>query len=596
MYRRPLTTDWAVWVTDESKNMMRLSGMSSGSKMRFLPSLLGLPALALMCTSAFAQQAPDAGSILREQPRLPAAAPKASPVKPSAVQEPARSGPRLMVKGFRIQGASLIPAAELNDQLKDFVGQERSFPELQRAATELIAYYAQKGYLARVVLPPQDVVDGVVTLVVTEGRRGALRVEKTAAPRVDAGRVQAFIDRRLGSGAVMNVAALEEALNILNDQPGVAVRSSIAPGATEGAVDLEVTAEGKPLTAFSISADNRGARASGESQLTGIASLINPTGNFDAASLLVNESQGTSFGRADYSLAAGNSGLRLGVNASALRYRLVQSTFSALQANGTAATVGLNASYPLIRRNDLSLALTASLDEKQLTDRTVAGETGNRRVSVGTMGLNGAVVDGAFGGGATQFEVIVHAGDSDQRNAGALAADLATRRVQGSYTKLAYSVRRSQIVGRDWNLSAGLRGQLADRNLDSTERFVLGGPSGVRAYPVGEAAADEGWLLTLSLARRIAERVNASVFVDTGGVTLNHSLWNNWNAANPRLPNRYQLSGAGVGVDWRFATQGVLNFSIAAPIGSNPGRDVADLNVDGRKKGARAWLSVNLLF
>lgn len=553
--------------------------------------------LALSCGVTLAQQPPDAGSLLRDQPKPPpVVVPKPAPIAPPAATMPADGGPTILVRGFRVQGATLIPASELAEQLKDFVGQELTIAQLQRAAPTLIAYYAQKGYLARVVLPPQEVKDGIVVISVIEGRRGSLRIEPKDGARVDADRVRGFVENRLGGGEMMNLATLEEALYILNDQPGVTARSSIAPGQGEGAVDILVSAEDKRLWNFSVGADNRGARASGPAQVNGSVGLANPTGLFDAASVLVNASQGATFLRGDYSLAAGNSGLRVGANASALDYRLVQSTFSALQANGTARTAGLNAAYPIFRQSERSLAWNASFDTKQLRDLTVAGETSNRNVRVAAAGLAGFANDATFGGGSNQYEVIVSAGKSDQRNAAALAADAVTRQVQGSYSKLNYSLRRLQALGGDWSVSAALRGQLASKNLDSSERFVLGGPSGVRAYPVGEAAADEGWLLSLALGWRASEQLAASLFVDTGSVTLNHNLWAGWNAANPQLQNRYQLSGAGIGIDWRFAAQATATLAVARPIGSNPGRDINNRNIDGGTNGTRAWLSVNLQF
>jgi hemolysin activation/secretion protein len=42
-----------------------------------------------------------------------------------------------------------------------------------------------------------------------------------------------------------------------------------------------------------------------------------------------------------------------------------------------------------------------------------------------------------------------------------------------------------------------LSGQRASQNLDSSEKFSLGGPNSVRAYGPGEAATDDGNLVTL---------------------------------------------------------------------------------------------------
>lgn len=577
------------------KNFAGPSGLRLPS--RALASVLAGSLLALCCGVLQAQQPPDAGGLLRDQPKPPpVVAPKPAPAAPAAAPGPADGGPKVVVRSFRIVGASLIPDAELAEQLKDFVGEELTLAQLQRAAPTLIAYYARKGYLARVVLPPQEIKDGIVIINVIEGRRGSLRIDRKDGARVDAARAQGFVERRLGAGEAMNIADLEEALNILNDQPGVTARASIAPGSAERAVDVVVSVEDRPLLSIALGADNRGARASGAQQLNGTLSLANPTGLFDAASVLVNASRGTTFGRIDYSLAAGNSGLRLGVNAAALDYDLVQPEFKALQANGTARTAGLSAAYPLFRQAARSLSLAASLDDKRLRDLTVAGETSNRLVRVAGIGLSGFANDAAFGGGTTQYDAGFGWGKSDQRNTAALAADATTRQVQGSYSKFNYSLRRLQSLGDDWSLSATLRGQNASKNLDSTERFVLGGPSAVRAYPVGEAAADEGWLLSLGLNWRANEQLSTSLFVDTGGVKLNDKLWAGWNAGNPRLQNDYRLSGAGIGIDWRFVTQGIVSFVIASPIGRNPGRDANDRNVDGGTNGTRGWISINLQF
>lgn len=140
---------------------------------------------------AFAQQTPrpDAGSILRDQPSPatpPARPPLAAPAAPQA-EEP-DTGPKIKVLGFRITGATLIPEAELIGQLKELVGQEANFRQLRVSALLLIGYYAQKGYLARVFLPPQDIEDGIVNLTVIEGRRGVLRIENKGQ-RIDAERV-----------------------------------------------------------------------------------------------------------------------------------------------------------------------------------------------------------------------------------------------------------------------------------------------------------------------------------------------------------------------------------------------------------------------
>jgi hemolysin activation/secretion protein len=310
----------------------------------------------------------------------------------------------------------------------------------------------------------------------------------------------------------------------------------------------------------------------------------------------MNTSEGTDYVRADYSLAVGDSGLRLGVNASYLRYRLIQDSFDALDADGSAKTAGLIASYPLARRSDFNLSLTGSIDHERLIDRTVAGETSNRHVTFASIGLSGYALSPSLGDGATIFGAALTVGDSDQRNAAARAVDQATRRVQGSFTKLGYNAGYQYPFSNATSLVATLRGQFANKNLDSSARMSLGGPNAVRAYPTGEALGDEAWLAGLALSHKLGDTLAANVFLDTGGVTLNRNTWANWNAANPRLDNRYTLSGIGVGLDWRVGPA-VVTASVATPLGSNPGRDANDKNIDGSPQHrTRGWIGANAQF
>ena len=559
-----------------------------------LPFVALVPLLILFPSLVWA--APDAGDILRQQPKPPAVAPAQPPVTPAVPAEAEKdTGPKILVKGFRIQGAHLIPEAELAAQLKDVIGKELSFRQLRGTTFVLIAYYAQKGYLARVILPEQDIKDGIVTLQVVEGKRGSLHIN-SSGERIDAARVERFIDRRLANGDAMSIASLGEALNILNEQPGVAATSSLAPGKGEGDIDLLVTAVGKPLLGANLGLNNNGAAGTGELQASGGVILSNPTGRFDAASLTANVSNGTTYGRLDYSLAVGDAGLRLGANASHLYYHLTQASYSALNSTGSADTAGLTASYPVARRAEFNLSLTGSYDDKRLVDNTVAGETGNRHVTVSNIGLSGYTMgnpDSLFGSGVMSFGANLAFGNSDQRNAAALTTDSTTRKVQGSFSKVAYNAGYLRALTSNWSVNATLHGQIASKNLDSTERFNLGGPNGVRAYSVGEATGDDGWLLSLTASDKLSDALSANLFFDTGGIRLNRNTWANWNAANTNLPNTYQLSDLGAGFDWRISPTAFFSASIATPLGSNPGRDSNGHNIDGAGSHVRGWFSFN---
>ncbi len=552
----------------------------------------------LPMSGVYAQTAPDAGRLLQEQPKPPAArpatapslAPKASP----AIKAPA--GPSFLLKGIRFSGATLIPDAELQSQVSPFIGETINFAVLEAFANQLTGYYLQKGYLARIVVPTQDVRNGIVEMKVVEGVRGNLRIDRKGQ-RVDEGRVAAFIDHRLAKGDLFSVFQLESAISILNEQPGVQVQSSLQQGAKEAETDVVVLVADKPLWSGGAGINNYGSRASGEIQAQGSLTLNNPTGSFDAATLLVNLSEGVTYGRADYSLAVGNSGLRVGANVSSLDYSLVQSNFASLDLSGSARTYGIYASYPLARTPTRSLYLMASQDIKKLVDLSGAFETGNREVRTTSLGVSGTLLHllGVLNT-QTNFGASLNFGESDERNAAALAVDNATRGVNGGFTKLAFNLGNQGEFNPQWSYIVALRGQFAGQNLDSSERMSLGGPTGIRAYPGGEALGDEGWLLNVNLRRSLGDATRATLFYDAGGIRLNKTTWANWNAGNPGLENSYTLSGVGASLDWLLRRSAVLSVIVATPVTSNPGRDANGNNADGKNERIRAWVSLNAQF
>jgi hemolysin activation/secretion protein len=175
------------------------------------------------------------------------------------------------------------------------------------------------------------------------------------------------------------------------------------------------------------------------------------------------------------------------------------------------------------------------------------------------------------------------AGDLDIRTPAALAIDQATARTNGNYGKLAYNVSRLQNITENFSLYAGINGQFASKNLDISEKMGLGGPYAVRAYPVGEAYADEGYVVNLEARYRLP-KFSQSIpgqlyligFVDTGSVKLFENPWFTG-------PNHRTLSATGLGVNWVDYN----NFTVSAYWATKLGNERATAAPD---KGSRFWL------
>ena len=156
--------------------------------------------------------APDAGTILQDiekqhsKPSLKPSTPTITQqVQPHASGE---TGVKVVVRSFKISGNTLVTSQELENALSEFVGKSLGFNELQGAATAIADYYRQKGYTARAFLPPQEVTNGVIEIVVLEGKLSGIEIESQASKRLKPEIARRTIESSQPVGEVLSMAKL----------------------------------------------------------------------------------------------------------------------------------------------------------------------------------------------------------------------------------------------------------------------------------------------------------------------------------------------------------------------------------------------------
>ena len=136
----------------------------------------------LLCTNAWAQQRPNAGS-LQERPKQIPSLP--TPGAPSVTLPQAKStdavdsGVRLTPAGFRFQGNTIFSAADLSPLVEGYLNKLTDLAGLKSAAAAVRNYYLERGYLlTNVYIPEQafSVVKGTVTIAVVESRVGRVNL------------------------------------------------------------------------------------------------------------------------------------------------------------------------------------------------------------------------------------------------------------------------------------------------------------------------------------------------------------------------------------------------------------------------------------
>jgi hemolysin activation/secretion protein len=554
--------------------------------------LSGLSAAALSQTTPVI---PDAGSLLREterqQRQLPKPGPQAIPAAPASA---AQAGVRIHVKAFKLSGHSLIAESELQAVLAPWVGKESSFAELQSAANALTEHYRRHGWFVRVQLPAQDVNDGIITLNILEGRLGAVRIDDGGkALRIDRNFVSESMTERQKPGDPLNLDALERSSNILNDTPGVTVATVLAPGDKPGDTDAMVKVADKPPLTGSAQIDNQGARSTGSDKLSLGGTLDNPSGKGDQIALNGNASRGSTYLKLSYSLPVGRDGLRVGGNVSQMNYRLL-GDFAKSDTRGDATTWGINAYYPLQRAATANTGLSLAYDNKDYNVKHNLDAAPGKKANIVIASLTGDLLDGFGAGGMTLWGINLTAGNIDlDGNAKNAFADAKGPDTAGSFYKLGYSLARLQRLDGKTTLWASFNGQTAGKNLDASEQMGLGGPAGVRAYPVMESTGDDGWLATLELRYSLSPELQLTGFYDHGQMRVRHDYDYDTTGA---LRNG-TLKGWGIGLNYTLAGNYALRASWARRLGDNPFADANTGNdQDGSKDLNRFWLTAMKFF
>ena len=555
---------------------------------------IGLAILAAV-SFAHAQTPPDAGALRQQIERqLPQALPgERKPLSALPQEYKPAPGLTVTVKQFRFAGNILLTAEQLAPAVSSFLNRPLDFAGLQQATAAVSEAYRAAGWLVRVYLPRQEIQDGIVTLQIVEGIFGKVRIEGTPPSRLAAGRAEATIAAAQPAGQALNAAALDRAMLVLDDLPGIAVSGNLAPGSGQAETDLVLKVVDEPLMNGEVGLDNTGSRATGEDQLTANAYLNSPLKFGDQLVANFIHAEGSDYLRLAYSAPVGHNGLRFGISASRLDYDVVTREFDGADVKGKSTAKGVNVQYPLIRSRTQNLYLSAAYDDKAFDNEFAGATTTRYDIRNFTLGLIGNRFDRWGGGGANFASLNLTAGEVDLDGSPNKAADAATTQTHGNFTKLRYALSRQQALTPDLSLYALLTGQFADKNLDSAEKFYLGGAYGVRAYPANEGGGSEGTLLNLELRWRAMTNLVVTGFYDWGSVKINE---NNNFAGAPAL-NRYELEGLGASVAWTGPLGLTLKGSYAHRLGNNPNRDATTgKDQDGSLDKNRFWLTASLPF
>ena len=529
---------------------------------------------------------PDAGALLQQLLPLtqPAAGSGGSGLmfeQTDGTRSNLPSSDAILVQRIRITRNTLFDTKTLLALVAHAEGRRLTLSQLGELAGLITKYYRSHGYpLARAIIPAQTVASGLVRIEVIEAHFGQIQLDNSSQVRDVV--LQAIL-ANLRSGQDISEAELNYALLLLSDLAGVKVDARLKPGRVPGTSDLLVLTQPGPALSASITQNNTGDKYTGRQRLGGALNINNPLHRGDVLGLTaLSSGVGINYARVTYESILNGLGTRMGGAYSSFNYALGDA-LAPLQAHGTAQEQSLWLRQPFIRGKDNNVYVQLQYEGLKLRDHVDVSQIRNdRSLENWSLNLFGDIRDQLLAGGINSWSLNWISGRVAFDDVAAQQINGATANTNGQFSKLILNLARLQGLNSTTTLYLKVAAQSASKNLDSSQKFALGGLYGVRAYDAGALSGDTGYLvnaeLRYELSRAWQGQWQAVIFLDSGHAVINKFPW-------IAGPNSVTLSGTGVGLNWTGPNQWSVRTALAVPIGSRT-------ELVSASKSPRAWIEV----
>jgi len=466
--------------------------------------------------------------------------------------KPPASNKKIQVDKFILSGNSLFDDSALLGVIGKYVGTPITIEELYQAADDLQAFYRQQGYLlASVYVPAQKVSSGTVRLEIIEGRISGILIEG----ELDSYRAD-FLIQQFGTsnlGEIVSRQMLEERILLLNDLPGLTAKTVIVPGDEYGTSDLIIQVEEDRSSAV-LRLNNYGRKSLGENRVEAgwlYANLFAQADQLNLSAIVAEDSR-MYFVRIDYDALLNTHGTRAGGSVSAFDYDVDTdeiNLFGELEGDGN--NIRVFVTHPLMRQQRNRLDFTTALRFNETTeDGDLAISDDTTDVDLLDLSLHWQPLhrNGSFSSLAATFTT------NFEDNPDGLEDDAVKAKIVLDYSYL-------MPFARTWFWRLGVRLGYSEDPLPDIERFRLGGPGNVRAYPATEIGGDRGQLYNVDLGKR---------FNLSGKTNMIARVFTDWGEVERILPfagedKKEELSGYGAGLLFDFGGKHSLDLEVATP-------------------------------
>lgn len=504
--------------------------------------------------------------------------------------------PAFYVKKINLTGETVDDRyGELAGILASYENKDMDIAAMRRLQGDVTKFLHDSGFtVCQAVIPPQEVKNGELEVKIYIARYDTItRVpipdeEKKRRPRV-ADRVLDRYVSQIKPGEQIRDIRLEKTLNRLNDLPGVQARANLFPGSKAGTTGLNIDIERRPVWNNYVFWDNGGTRATGRYRYGFYTEINNPGQQGDKIGISGMASNGDLLGGSiKYETPVGYRGTRMGVAFSLTDYDSLDELSGTSYFNTRGRSFGF--SYygytPIYRDKSNRVHATWGYDYRRMRSKFTNDDykkllpnlrENKRHGHVGHVGINGSEYEkNRF----TCYDLTYWFGnvttDSDFSGNRGSDTDGVFHKATANFTHIIFDGKANYRV----NMSA----QIANRKLDSSERFYIGGMNSVRAYPGSEFSGDNAFYWCAEARHQIGniKGLEFAAFIEGADAYRKRAEANG-------IAHR-TLQGWGLGLRYRKDNDWHITFDWARPINRDK------VTTENKQSKYRMWLQVYKMF
>ncbi len=524
---------------------------------------------------------------------------------------------RFTLKEIIFKNAKLLDTVSLQNACSEFLNQELDIEDLESIKAKVIAAYRKQGYVVETILPEQDLTDGTLIIDIIEAKVGKFFIVPDADLEISDSlfqRIQGAIAQNNPPDSPLDLNDFERIALLISDLNGIIPIPSIKAGDEIGTTDLILRLSKKPLFRGIALVDNTGSSNTGLSRLSTQLSWSSPFHRGELIALSTSKNENSTFFRLGYTtpITIGNSwsGTIWDINATHMQYEILSKAvdLGTLEPpSGQSKSFSTEVSQPLYRSLSANLSVSAGYLQREAADKDRNIYDTDTKITTGevyTLGINGNYFDSFLMGGVNQFSLKVNRGVSKYIGNQSTIETSNQDGAAGRFWKTVFSVARQQSFKNSWSLTSTLQAQQANKNLESSEKFTLGGANSIRAFPGSEGAGSRGFTIKNELTKIINDDLQISVFYDWGWV---HKYIIRRGPQGQKLPlydnelNTGSMSGYGFNINYNPINDLNINLTLARRAKPNPfaiqnNPEKNGLDSDGTLKMNRLWLTLNYKF